>query len=235
MKHSILHPLLCAALTFGVFTATSPAQSPGGDPTNPPNAGGPPPPPPGHHGPPPSPLFRALDANGDGVISADEIANASAALKTLADASGQITRESIRPPHPPRDDQKTAGDDRPHPHRPPPPDASRDDAAGSPAPRPPHPDADHGPRKQDASPSPDASPTASASAPADGPAGHHHHGPPHGDGLFDALDTNHDGVISADEINSAAAALKKADTNGDGVIDRRDFRPPPPPPHAPEE
>ncbi len=36
--------------------------------------------------------------------------------------------------------------------------------------------------------------------------------------LFTALDTNHDGVIDAQEIANAPAALKTLDRNGDGKI-----------------
>ena len=47
-------------------------------------AGGPPPPLAGtQHEPPPSPLLQALDADGDGIISAEEIAAAPQALKAL--------------------------------------------------------------------------------------------------------------------------------------------------------
>ena len=56
----------------------------------------------GGHRPPPSPVVMALDANHDGVIDADEIANASAALKTLdKNGDGQLTRDEFapRPPH----------------------------------------------------------------------------------------------------------------------------------------
>ena len=45
-----------------------------------------------------------------------------------------------------------------------------------------------------------------AGAPADS-AAHHRHGPP-SNGLFAALDTNHDGVISADEMANASTSLK---------------------------
>ena len=51
--------------------------------------GGPPPP------PPPSPLLKALDADGDGIISAAEIANAPAALKTFdKNGDGKLTPTS---------------------------------------------------------------------------------------------------------------------------------------------
>src|SRR5262245_38392394 len=43
------------------------------------------------------PLLAALDANGDHIISADEIANASAALKSLdKNGDGQLTPEEYR-------------------------------------------------------------------------------------------------------------------------------------------
>ena len=51
------------------------------------------------------PLIKALDANGDGVIDADEIANAPAALKKLdKNGDGKLTRDEIMPPRPPRPD-----------------------------------------------------------------------------------------------------------------------------------
>jgi hypothetical protein len=51
--------------------------------------------------PPPSPVINALDANQDGVISADEIANAPALLLTLdRNGDGQLTRDELCPPPP---------------------------------------------------------------------------------------------------------------------------------------
>jgi hypothetical protein len=51
--------------------------------------------------PPPNPILKALDTNGDGVISADEITNASTALKQLdANGDGQLTQDELRPPCP---------------------------------------------------------------------------------------------------------------------------------------
>jgi len=50
---------------------------------------------------PPSPLMEALDANHDGVIDANEIANASAALKALdKNGDGKLTLDELRPPRP---------------------------------------------------------------------------------------------------------------------------------------
>ncbi len=61
------------------------------------------------------PLMKVLDANGDGVIDADEIANASKALLTLdKNGDGKLTMDELRPPRPeggpkgdkPSDDKK---------------------------------------------------------------------------------------------------------------------------------
>jgi len=51
----------------------------------------------------PPPIIAALDANHDGVIDADEIANAPAALKTLdKNGDGRLTMDELMPPRPPR-------------------------------------------------------------------------------------------------------------------------------------
>jgi len=49
------------------------------------------------------------------------------------------------------------------------------------------------------------------------------------DHLREALDTNGDHELDADEIKNAAASLAKADKNGDGKIGHDEFRPPLPP------
>ncbi len=243
MKH-IIRPTLFAAFAFGVSTVSLFAQTASPGPQGPPD--GPPPPPPGHHGPPPSELFKALDANHDGVISADEIANAPAVLKALADSSGQITLESLRPKHPESDDQPDhrrgpRADHEGHDRRPPPEDAqdspsANPDRQANPPPTGQHePDGrHHGPPPRDDDRNgpqdrPAAAPSASPGASPSPTPGGRPHGPPHGGPLFDALDTNHDGVISADEIANAATALKTLDKNGDGQITREELRPPPPP------
>src|SRR5206468_4805292 len=43
--------------------------------------------------------------------------------------------------------------------------------------------------------------------------------------LFDALDTNHDGVIDENEMKNAYEALKKLDKNGDGKNTRDEVAP----------
>ncbi|MBW8780728.1 MAG: EF-hand domain-containing protein [Verrucomicrobia bacterium] len=53
----------------------------------------------------------------------------------------------------------------------------------------------------------------------------------HGLGPLGLFDTNHDGVLSSDEIDNAAAVLRQLDKNGDGKItaDEAPHGPPPPP------
>jgi hypothetical protein len=53
--------------------------------------------------PPMHPVVRALDRDGDGTLSADEIKNAAEALKSLdGDGDGMISPEELRPAGPPR-------------------------------------------------------------------------------------------------------------------------------------
>jgi hypothetical protein len=81
---------------------------------------------------PPLPLIiKALDANGDGVIDASEIANAPAALKALdKNGDGQLTRNEFLGPRPPRHNhqngqgQGPGGDDNNMPSGPPPDDGN---------------------------------------------------------------------------------------------------------------
>lgn len=64
--------------------------------------GGPPPgPPPGHRPPPPPAVIVVLDTDKDGELSAEEIANAVEALKTLdKDGDGKLSHEEMCPPPP---------------------------------------------------------------------------------------------------------------------------------------
>lgn len=150
-------------LALGMSAFILNAQDFGGGP--PPDGGGPGG---GKRCQPPDPIVTALDTNSDGVISADEIANAPAALKTLdKNGDGQLTSSEVFPQPPSSgDSSSTTSADT---HRPP--------------------------------PSP----------------------------VFAALDTNHDGTISADEIANAPAALKTLDKNGDGQLTQDELRPPRPP------
>jgi hypothetical protein len=53
-------------------------------------------------------------------------------------------------------------------------------------------------------------------------------GPPPPSALIGALDTNHDHIISAEEIAAAATSLAALDTDGDGAISHEEMRPPRP-------
>ena len=109
---------LLAGLCCGASAASLLAQTP----TDQPTGGNYP-----HHHGPPSVLFDALDANHDGALSAEEIANASAVLKgLLKEGKTQLTRADLRPEHkdaqtPPSPPQPSGNeqatvDDRPHDH-----------------------------------------------------------------------------------------------------------------------
>ena len=166
-------------------------EGPGG----PPPDGGPDGPPPDggqggkHHRPPP--FMQALDTNHDGILSADEIANAAKSLLTLdKNGDGQITLEEFLGPRPLRGPGGPGGNQ-----------------TGSP----------------DGNPPPDGPPGGQSK----GPGGQHPPIPP----IFAALDTNGDGVLSADEIANAPKSLLKLDKNADGQLTQDELRPgrrPPP-------
>jgi len=94
MRKSVL--LTAAALIVAALNVTAqPADGP------PPDQGDGPPQHRPHHRPPPLPIVTVLDANGDGTIDADEIANAPAALKKLdKNGDGQLTIDEYMPPRP---------------------------------------------------------------------------------------------------------------------------------------
>lgn len=95
MKNTAKTMLAILALSAAAFVTS--AQDTG----NPPDGDRPPRGPGMGHRPPPSPLMEALDANHDGVIDATEIANASAALKTLdKNGDGKLTQDELRPHRP---------------------------------------------------------------------------------------------------------------------------------------
>lgn len=55
-----------------------------------------------HQAPPPPPVMALFDSDHDGLISAEEIESASAALQTIdANGDGEITPDEARPPGPP--------------------------------------------------------------------------------------------------------------------------------------
>lgn len=80
-----IHTLCATVLAVSALSSITSAQEPRGER-----------PPPGR---PMSPVVAALDANKDGEIDATEIANATAALKSLdKNGDGKLTGDEIRPP-----------------------------------------------------------------------------------------------------------------------------------------
>jgi hypothetical protein len=97
--------ILVAALALGVSAFVASAQDNNTD--GPPGGGQGM----GRHRPPPPAIIGALDANHDGVIDADEIANASAALKTLdKNGDGKLTPDEFMGPRP-KPPQGSGGND----------------------------------------------------------------------------------------------------------------------------
>lgn len=85
-------------LSLGVVAAVALAQPPEGGPRGPRDRGDGPR---GDGPPPPPPIIAALDADHDGTISADEIAGASEALKSLdKNDDGKLSGDEIHPPRP---------------------------------------------------------------------------------------------------------------------------------------
>ena len=98
-----------ALLAFSAMGVMVQAQDNGGPPDGGSSNGGPPPGQ-GFRRPPPLPLVQALDANHDGVIDSNEIANASAELLTLdKNGDGQLTPDEYMPPRPKNADQMGQG------------------------------------------------------------------------------------------------------------------------------
>lgn len=90
--------VMAALATGALLTFAQDADQPRGEGRGP-RPGGPG----GPGGPGRMPLIAALDANKDGKIDAAEIANASAALKTLdKNGDGELTMDELMPPRGPR-------------------------------------------------------------------------------------------------------------------------------------
>lgn len=173
------------------------------------------------HGP--MPLLRVLDADHDGIIGAGEIEKAPDALATLdKNKDGKLTPNEFlapRPDGPPpgeteRPPKREAGDKErewPFPNKKPPGDGEKpqrvagDDGRERPGQKPPV-DRERKPERD----------------------GDRERPRPHAPPLVAALDANHNGEISADEIADSAKALLTLDKNGDGQLSPREYLGPPP-------
>jgi hypothetical protein len=179
---------------------------------------------------PPGPMLiqGALDADKDGIISAEEIQGAPAALKKLdKNSDGKLTREELQPPpggprgDGPRDGERPPGGQRAGER---PKGGPRDGERRQGGPR----DGERpqgGPRDGEGKP-----PEGNRERPERGErgAGERPPAPP----LIGALDADHDGTISAEEIEQSSEALAKLDQNKDGQLGPREVggRPPQGPP-----
>lgn len=192
-------------------------DGPGGD--------GPPPPP-----PPLPPVIRALDTNQDGIIEADEIENAPQSLSTLlkSGSTSLSIPDLLGPPHHgrhPRGQWQGQGQG---------PGQGQGNGSGAgPDMQLANPGSQNGPPPQGGQDGPGTSGTSGGQGnnqdgpppgpPPGGPGGHHRPPP-----VIQALDTNHDGIIEADEIANAAQSLKTLLKNGSTQLTIPDLLGPPP-------
>jgi hypothetical protein len=218
-----LKHLTAVALALGLSGLGALAQQDDGPPQGPPPDGanqGPPDGMPPQGGPRrgfrrPPPIIAVLDTNRDGIIDADEIANAPTALKTLdRDGKGYLTMMDVMGPPPRRGGMGMQGQGfGPGPGQGPGPQGGQG------------PDGGQGPGM-----GPDGGPPPGPPEGTNGVAG----GPGPGRGMrrvppvFAALDTNHDGKIDASEIANASAALKTLDKEGTGQLTVMELLGPPP-------
>ncbi|MEZ0257467.1 MAG: EF-hand domain-containing protein [Chthoniobacter sp.] len=203
MKTKLL--ILGMAITLPSLAAW--AEAPRG-----PGKGGPPPGPRGnderggqvhddpHRNPIMHALLKAIDTDGDGVISMTEMNHAPESLLTLdKDGDGKLSDDELRPPAHRKDGPKDGKD---KPEKADKPDAEKGDKTAA--------DKDKDAPADDKKPHPDKGP---GDGPKDGPVEDEQRS-----ALVDAIDTNHDGRISAEEIAASRANLKKLDMNHDGKL-----------------
>jgi Ca2+-binding EF-hand superfamily protein len=196
-----------------------------------------------------SPILAAIDADEDGVISAAELKNAPSALRKLdKNGDGQLTQDEVRPNFPGRGQGRGPGRGEEREATGPTPaelqqtlmafDKNKDGKLSKEE----MPERmrgmfDQGDTNHDGFLTADEiGKVASALAAPAGGEGRgggrgegrgEGRGPggPRGDMAFAALDTDHDGVVSAEEIKNSAVSLKTFDRNGDGQLTEDEVRP----------
>jgi hypothetical protein len=164
-------------------------------------------------GPVPILFIHALDTDEDGILSADEIKGAPESLKKLdKNGDGKLTPDEYLPPRPggPREDGAGAGK----------PAGPKDGERPKTGPR----DGENKrPGKKDGDVPAGKEKAGTGKPPGEG---ERRQSPP--PPLLEALDTDHDGVISAEEIANSSEALAKLDKNNDGQLGPREYAPKPP-------
>ena len=193
-----------------------------------------------------SPAFRALDSDGDGIVSAGELAKASSALKTLdKNADGRLTEDEVRPSFPGRGGRGEGGrGGREETGDTAPPSADEmvktwmafDKNGDGKLTRDEVPERmqgvfDRADSNQDGVLTADEiRQNAQSQAAPGGNRGGREGG--RGDGMsfmridpiLAALDSDGDGIISAAELSNAATSLKRLDKNGDGQLTKDEVR-----------
>ncbi len=189
-----------------------------------------------------NPIARALDADHNGVISGDEIANAPAALRTLdRNGDGSITPDELRPGRPEGPERREGPEGR----------EARSDSSDDLVQTLMAFDKNHdgkiskeelpermqgllerGDTNHDGFLTVDeiravAKAQAAQSDVQPEGEGREGRGGSRPDALFNALDLNRDGTISADEIARAPESLKTLDKNSDGQLTEDELRPAP--------
>lgn len=199
--------LLAVSLTLCAHTARAQEGPPPGGP----GPGGP------EGGRPRPPLLLALDANQDGTIDKQEIADAAAALKRLdKDSDGRLTPEETRPSRGGGPGMGGPGGGGPGGSGP----RGQGPGGGGPGGAPPD-----GPPPGGGGPGGGGPGGGGPGGGGPGPGGSGPRGGRPRPPIDSALDADQDGVIDAREMANASAALKTLDKNQDGSLTMEEIRP----------
>lgn len=156
-------------------------------------------------------LLKAIDTDADGVISMTEMNHAPESLLSLdKDGDGKLSNDELRPPKHHGDGPKDVpkGDKGDKPEKADKPDAEKGDKTAAEKDNAKDGDTEKKPRRD--------------KGPGDGPKGSTAEDE-HRSALVDAIDSNHDGRIGAEEIAASRANLKKLDMNHDGKLTPQEY------------